>query len=90
MKHINTIVLCREDYATQGLFENEIKKAVMLLLNANCVMTVNYDDKESGIVCIEFGPADLELGCDYPVWLSPEELDTVVWDQEENNDKSLN
>ena len=66
MKHVNTITLCREDYSSQGAFENEVKKAIILLLNANCVMTVKYDDKELGIVCIEFGPAEETLGCDYP------------------------
>ena len=85
MKHINTITLCREDYNSQWSFENEIKKAVMLLLNANCVMTVKYDDKDLGVVCIEFGPAQEELGCDYPRWLSPEEFESVVWDEEEND-----
>ena len=86
MKHINTITLCRDDYDTQSLFENEIKKAVMLLLNASCIMTVKYDDKELGIVCIEFGPANQEFGCDYPRWLSPEEYESVVWDEEKENE----
>lgn len=82
MKHINTITLCRDDYSTQGMFESEIKKAIMLLLNAGCVMTVKYDDKELGVVCIEFGPAQEALGCDYPRWLSPTEYESVVWDKE--------
>lgn len=88
MKHINTITLCRDDYDTQGMFENEIKKAIMLLLNASCVMTVKYEDKEAGNVCIEFGPANKELGCDYPYWLSPNEYGSVVFDveEEQNNE----
>ena len=82
MKHINTITLCRDDYATQGIFETEIKRAVMLLLNANCIMTVKYDDKELGVLCIEFGPADESLGCDYPRWLSPKEFESVTFNEE--------
>lgn len=82
MKHINTIILCRDNYDSQVLFENEIKKAVMLLLNANCIMIVKYDYKELGVVCIEFSPANQEFGCDYPRWLSPTEYESVVWDKE--------
>ena len=82
MKHINTITLCRDDYNNQKIFENEIKKAVMLLLNAGCVMVIRYDEPGLGIICIEYGPANQSLGCDYPYWLSPEELESVVFDEE--------
>ena len=54
MSRVNELVLCRENYESQEEFENEIKKAVMLLLNADQIMTIRYDEKGLGIVAIEY------------------------------------
>lgn len=85
MKHINTITLCKEDYATTAMFESEVKKAVILLLNAHCVVVVEYSDSREE-VRIEYGPDNQSFGCDYPRWLSPAEYESVVFDVEEEND----
>ena len=66
--------------------ENEIKKAVMLLLNANQIMTIKYDEKGLGIVAIEYKYADRSYGDYYPYWLSPDEIESVVFDNERGND----
>ena len=46
-------------------------------------MTVKYDanDKDIGVVVIEYNPTFQEWGCDYPYWLSPEEIDSVITDE---------
>lgn len=86
MNKVNELVLCREDYESQEEFENEIKKAVMLLLNANQIMTVRYDEKGLGIIIIEYKYADQNYGDYYPYWLSPEEIESVIFDSERGND----
>lgn len=80
---MNSIVFCRDEYNTQEEFENEIKKAIMLLLNANYIMTVRYDEKGLGIICIDYNYADQSFGDKYPYWLTPEEIESVVFENEE-------
>ena len=90
MNKVNELVLCREDYESQEEFENEIKKAVMLLLNANQIMTVRYDEKGLGIIIIEYKYADQNYGGYYPYWLSPEEIESVIFDDERVDDNENN
>lgn len=85
MNKVNELVLSREDYESQEEFENEIKKAVMLLLNANQIMTIRYDEKGLGIVAIEYDEADKSSGGSYPYWLSPEEIESVIFDDGRGN-----
>ena len=82
MNKVNELVLSREDYESQEEFENEIKKAVMLLLNANQIMTVRYDEKGLGIIVIEYKYADQSYGDYYPYWLSPEEIESVIYNED--------
>ena len=87
MSRVNELVLCRENYESQEEFENEIKKAVMLLLNANQIMTIRYGEKDLGIVAIEYKYADQSYGDYYPYWLLPDEIESVIFDEErEQND----
>ena len=83
MKKINELILCRSDYVSQEDFENEIKKAVMLLLNANQIMTIRYDEKGLGIIAIEYECANQDDGGYYPYWLMPNEIEKIIYDQEE-------
>ena len=82
MNKVNELVLCRENYDSQEEFENEIKKAVMLLLNANQIMTIRYDEKGLGIVVIEYKYDDQSYGDYYPYWLLPDEIESVVFDED--------
>ena len=81
-KDVNQIVVCQEGYDTKEDFENAIKDAVTVLLNNNYIMTVKWDDKGLGIVCINYNHDDQSFGCDYPYWLSPYEIESVVLDEE--------
>ena len=82
MKDVNSIAICRDNYSTREEWEDVIKRTVMALLDAEQIMTVHYDEPGLGIVVIEFNPADEGLGAHYPYWLSCEEWDSVVWDEE--------
>lgn len=77
MKKINNITICRHKYTKREDFENAVKSAVMLLLDAEYVMTVRYDDKPSGIVVIDYSHADREFGYPYPYWLDPQKEDVI-------------
>lgn len=81
MNKVNKLVLCKEDYKTKEEFQSVIKDAIMLLLDAGYIMTVKYDadDKEMGIVVIDYDYANKEYGAAYPYWLYPEEEESVVY-----------
>ena len=79
MKDLNQLTVCREDYESKEEFANAIRDAVMVLLNNNYIMVVNYDEKGLGIVSITFEYDNREYGCRYPIWLLPEEEESVVW-----------
>ena len=75
----NQLVLCRDEYESQEQFENAIRDAVMLLIHNNYILTVEYDDKELGIVVINYNYADRDYGDKYPYWLSLKEWESVRW-----------
>ena len=77
MKDVNEITICRDNYETREEFEDAVKTAVMLLLNEDYILTIHYDEKGLGIICIRYNYADQSMGCDYPYWLSPEEIEQV-------------
>ena len=82
MKDVNEIVICKEDYETTEDWENAIKKAIMVLLDNNYIMTIGYDEKDLGIVVVEYNYDNECYGGHYPYWLSPDEWESVVWDNE--------
>ena len=83
MNEINSIIICKEDYRSQEEFENAIKKAIMVLLDNNYIMTVRWDEKGLGIVTIAFQHDNPSLCEPYPYWLTPEEWESVVYSEEE-------
>lgn len=82
MNKVNSIVICRDKYKSQEEFENAIRDAVIILLNNDYIMTVRYDEKGLGIVAIDYNYAEDEYGDAYPYWLTPEEFESVVWNDE--------
>lgn len=79
---VNELVLCRDRYNSQEEFEEAIKNAIMLLLDADYIAVVRYDEKSLGIVVIEYNYAEQEYGDRYPCWLYPEEEESVVYKEE--------
>ena len=82
MKDVNSIAICRDNYSTREEWEEAIKKMVMCLLDNRQIMTVRYDEPGLGIVVIEFNSDDQSWGAHYPYWLSPEEEESIIYDDE--------
>lgn len=82
MKKVNEIVICKDDFSCEEEFQNAIKRAVMVLLENNYIMTIKYDEPGLGIVVIKFDFADESLGSYYPEWLLPDEYESVVWEDD--------
>ena len=80
MNGVNSLAICKDKYNSEESFENEIKKAIMLLLDAGYVTTVKYDDKGLGIVHIQYNNENRQLGEPYPYWLTPAEFESVDWE----------
>ena len=75
MKAVNRLTFCKDNYKTVPEWRGAIADAVMLLLEAEYIMTVRYDEKGLGIVCIDFDHADQSYGGPYPYWLDSNDLD---------------
>ena len=86
MNETNQITICRSEYDTQEDFENAIKKAIMVLLDNNYIMTVRYDEKGLKIVAIDYNTSRQDWGDDYHYWLRPEEIEKVFCPDEEESE----
>lgn len=85
-KNTNSIVFCKDKYETETDWELAIGNAVMILLNADYIMTVRYDEKGLGIVVIEFEHDERSYGGAYPYWLEPEEIEQVIFNNEKEGE----
>lgn len=83
MRDVNSITICRDNYSSREEWEDAIKKMVVALLDNRQIMTVRYDEPGLGIVVVEFNHDKLEWGCKYPYWLSPDEAESISWDNED-------
>lgn len=76
----NSLIICRDYYVDKEEFENAVRDTIMLLLNAEYIMTVQYEEK--GVVVVEYQTNHKDWGCAYPYWLYPEEEETVVYKED--------
>ena len=79
MHKVNQLAIVRDNHKTQEGFENAIRDAITLLLDNDYIMTVRYDanDKNIGVVVIDYEAADESWGAPYPYWLKPEDVDNI-------------
>lgn len=82
MNNVNRITICRDAYLTKEDFANGIKDVIMVLLQNEYIMTVRYDEPGLGIVSIDFETDDESVGCPYPYWLTPEQWESVAFDDD--------
>lgn len=87
MNNVNSIVIVRDKFESEEAFKNAIKDAISVLLENDYIMTVRYDDRELGIVVIDYNYRDREFGDAYPYWLMPEEWESVYFDRQENEEE---
>ena len=83
MQDVNTLTICRTHYETEREWLDALVNAVKLLLDAEYIMTIRYDEKGLGIISIEYNYADQSFGSRYPYWLLPEEEEHVHYLEEE-------
>lgn len=79
MVEVNRITFCKDNYQSEQEWKDAIAAAVMLLLEAEYIMTVKYDEKGLGIVCIDFESDKLEWGGPFPYWLEPEDFEKLEY-----------
>ena len=89
IKKTNELVICRDEYEDEFEFEDAVKKAVMLLLQNDYVMTIKYDDKGLGIVVIDYESSNKEFGGYYPYWLLPEEEEKLYVNSNNKDEEVL-
>lgn len=82
MSRVNSITICRDNYRSKEEWEEAVGKMVVQLLHNRQIMTVRYDEPGIGIVVIEFNYDRLDYGNRYPVWLYPEEEESVVYQED--------
>jgi len=78
MPDVNQLVLCRDFYKDDVEFWSQVGQAVKLLLNAENILTIRFDEKGLGILSIEFNPDDVILGYAEPHWLTLDEWELVT------------
>lgn len=86
MNKVNELVLCTEDYENESEFQSKLSEAIMLLLGAGYICTVRED--EVGIIVIEYDHDDSAYGSPYPYWLTPEQVESIPLDDDEDSDSS--
>ena len=86
MKNVNNIAICRDNYSSREEWEDAIKRMVVSLLDNRQIMVVRYDEPGLGIVDIEFNPDEQSWGCHYPYWLSNTEAESVIYDEDREED----
>lgn len=77
MNKINQIVIGRDNYESELDFNDAFSSIIMTLLNNDYIATIRYDEKELGIIVIEFNYADPALGGVHPYWLTVNEAETL-------------
>ena len=86
MNEVNEIVIFKDRFSSIEEFEDAIKRAIMVLLENDYIMTIRWDEKDMGILCIDYEDDDVSIGAAYPYWLYPEEWESVVYNEEREDD----
>ena len=84
MRHVNQLVICKKDYDNnEEKFRKALLDALMVILNNSYECTVRYDEPGLGIAVFEYDYDRANgFGNPVPYWLSDDEADSVVWDDD--------
>ena len=92
VKKVNTLVLKKSDYEcgydrqfNEVNWRKAIGEAIDVLINAGYVCVVRGEDCD--ICVIDYNYANSEYGDYYPVWLLPEEEESVVYEEYKEEEK---
>lgn len=88
MKKVNELVVCKDDYKSEAEFYKALQDALTVILNNGYECVVRYDDgPKMGIVVFEYDyDRDNCYGNPLPYWLTPTEAESVIWDDECDDD----
>lgn len=85
-KQISSVEFLPDQYDdNEYIMWQDIAEFIRIMLKNKYVFVVKQED--FGIVSLEYEYADREFGGDYPVWLSPEEEESVAWDSDQEVDR---
>ena len=82
MKDVNSIAIDRDNFKSRQEWEDAVKRLIFSLLENDQIMTVSAPEFGMGLVEIEFNPNEPEWGGHMPYWLSSSEEESVVWDED--------
>ena len=82
MKDVNAICINRDNFKSREEWEDAVKRMIFSLLENEQIMTVSAAEFRMGLVEIEFNPNKPEWGGHMPHWLSPSEEESIIWDDE--------
>ena len=72
---VNRLTICRDKYKSEEEFRNAINTSVNLLIDAEYVLVIQYDEKGLGIVTIDYSYANGSYGTPRPIWINEEDQD---------------
>lgn len=74
------IEFAKKEKETKEDFFNKIGEQLKLLLDADYIAVVRYDEPGLGIVIIEYEHDDnlVHWGCNRPMWVTPEEMEEII------------
>lgn len=71
-----SIVLSKKNYKTDSDFWSAVAQTMNVLTENGYVLTFRGEDFDNYV--IDFASGNRYLGENYPVWLTPEELDVIL------------
>lgn len=77
-RRYNTLVIARDNYRTEDAYLLAIGKAIDMLQQND--YTIEIPRKECNITIIHYNSGDPQMGTPMPVWLTPEEEESVNYE----------
>ena len=91
MNKVNELVVCKDNYKNKEEFYKALQDALMVILNNEYECVVRYDEPEFGIIVFEYDyDRNKGYGNALPYWLTPTEAESVIWDDERDDDGIIN
>jgi len=83
-KRHETIVFSKKERESKAELFERVGEQLKLLLEAGYIAVVRYDEPGIGVIVIEYQhDENLDYwGCAAPIWLTPEERESVKWDDD--------
>ena len=77
-KRYNTLVLSADNYRTREEYYTAIGRTITILQEND--YTIEIPRRECDITIIHYNSGDPQMGTPLPIWLTPEEEETVIYE----------